>query len=73
MLVKTTPLIIQVYKQIYNNIIKNQDKLIERTQQLIEADKVIRTTYIDEEKEYDEKIKKRLKRQRMKIERAING
>lgn len=36
---------------------------------MIEADKVIKTNYIDEEKEYNEAIKKRLKRQWANLER----
>ena len=36
---------------------------------MIQADKVIKTSYIDEEKEYNEEIKKRFKRQRANLER----
>lgn len=39
---------------------------------MIEADKIIKTTYIHEEKEYPEKIKQRLKRQKAQLERLNN-
>lgn len=36
---------------------------------MIQADKVIKTSYVDDEKEYSEAIKKRFKRQRASLER----
>lgn len=53
----------------YNNFIKKEEELIDRTKQMIEADKVIKTNYVDENKEYSNKIKKRFKRQWANIER----
>ena len=70
---KTTPLIIQTYKQIYNNVIKQKEELIEKTKQMIEADKIIKTNWMHEPQEYDEKIKARFKKQRQLLERQKNG
>ena len=70
---KSTPEIFRVYQQIYRNVINQQEELRNRTKQMIEADKVIKTTFIHEQREYPEKIKQRLKRQRAKLERFNNG
>lgn len=60
---------INTYKTIYKNIIDKENELLEKTKQMIEADKCIHTTYVDEPKEYNEEIKRRFKRQRNTIER----
>lgn len=73
MLIKTTQAIIQVYRQVYNNIIKKDEEIQERCKQMIEADKVIKTNFIHSKQEYNDEIKERFKRQIRSIERVNNG
>lgn len=64
----TTPKIVKIYAEIYRNVIKNEKELIQRTKQMIEADKVIKTNFCEPKKEYNDEIKQRFRRQRASIE-----
>lgn len=68
-LITTTPQIFQVYRVIYHNLIAKDEKIMDMVKGMINADKVIKTNYIDEEKEYTEAIKRRFKRQKANLER----
>ncbi len=59
-----------MYKKVYNNLIRNDEQIKEKCKSIIEADKVIKTTFIHPKKEYDEKIKQRFKRQWNSMERV---
>ena len=72
-MIKTSRLVIQTYKEVYNNFIKREDEVLNRVKSMIEADKVIKTSYIHEPKDYDEKIKKRFRYQAQQMERLNNG
>lgn len=57
-----------MYKQIYNNYILKQEEIIEKTKQMIEADKNIKTTYIKPQNKIpDEITKMKIKRQRQQV------
>ena len=70
------PMIINLYKNLYKNIIENEEKLVEITKQAIEADKYIKTTYMDEDKSEEwknnKKIQSLFRRCRNSIE-AVKG
>lgn len=60
----------KMYKETYNNYIKNQEELLEKTKKAIEADNIIKTKFVHEDNSdsYTNKIKARFKRQRHAIE-----
>lgn len=62
----------QTYKAIYNNVIEKEEQIIEKVKTMIKANMFIKNNYREEEKEYTDTIKKRLKMQRNKLERIQN-
>ena len=63
----------QTYKQVYDNYIKNEEQILNRVKSILDADKKIKTNYIDEPKVYNENIKKRFRYQAQQMERLNNG
>lgn len=66
--VKSIPALIQMYKQIYNNYILKEEEIIQKTKQMIEADKNIKTTYIKpSNKVPNDLTKMKIKKQRQQV------
>lgn len=63
----------QTYKQVYDNYIKNEEQILNKVKSILDADKKIKTNYIDEPKVYNENIKKRFRYQAQQMERLNNG
>lgn len=63
----TTPKIIETYKNVYDQVILQQELINERIKSMEEADKIIKTEYIEPEKEFSTEVKKRLARQKAKL------
>ena len=59
-----------MYKETYNNYIKNHEELLEKTKKAIEADKVIKTEFVhmDNSENYTNQIRARFKRQKRALE-----
>lgn len=67
-MIKSIPALIQMYKQIYSNYIVKEEEIINKTKQMIEADKNIKTTYIKpSDKIPNELTKMKIKRQRQQV------
>lgn len=56
----TTPLVIKMYKEVYNNLILNSEKIENKAKEMIEADRDIKTTYMKPKEQYTEEQKEKL-------------
>lgn len=57
MICKTTPQVVKTYKQIWDNIIKNDEEILRKTESYIIGNEITRTNYVDKKKEFSEEVK----------------